>query len=951
MKKILLFCLLLLSANAAFAQMEPLERANKAFEYKDYFSAMESYEEVLLTDSLNTNALRNLAHCYEATYLIHEAENALSQLMNEPHTPDDALAYGHVLMQLGKYDKAKTQFEAYSAVQPELGKYFAKAAQNAKALALTESLFTVKNSGLNSEAADFCAAFYSPQQIVFTSTRDPQTQKSKQGTPARLFVATQNAKDDFTNVKLEKRALNDKESEGPASYNETASLGVFVRNNIKNGIEPLPTTGMKQDLFFGAVKALGTWLEIKPFSGNKTDFSSAYPCLSENGKTLYFASDMAGGQGGFDIYKSDNIGGIWTAPINLGDKINTAGDEITPFVEDNMLYFSSNWLMGLGGFDVFELNMQDEDAVPTHLGTGVNTSADDFGYIFNSRLNFGFVTSNRLEGKGQEDIYMISKKQAKIVDIAPKAVEIPEHTAEIAEKAVVTEYKTPTQAANRKNIGNEIQEKIQQAQATATAETVAVNEKNNTPTNIIQPVIESPSEIAQANGTVNDEVNEAVNQATNDATNEVTQIVEKPVTIRVPKAVALAETPAPVKQTTANTPKFVLPQGASEGFVADANTKKAVKDVSIICTNKTDRTDPPQSVLTDAEGRYVLNLKANTLYWLEYNANNYKSDYQQFSTAEKPLTELAFMQLKPKNSGLTPLALGLPATPKPAENAAKPTESAPKTDQTVYEIHVLATEQPLATSAEEELRKHGTLYKVQKDDFFLYKLGWYDNASCAATTCEKVKALGYNSAMATPKKVNPNTGEAKLRLKIGGQKASCPADKPGTGGKAPAQPFADTEKKVETPVEKVVEKVVETPVKVVATEYKTPTKTATPTASTNNIPEAVVPTKNIAIEDIEEGTILDADPEALKRAEDDGFLYYVQLGSFDPNKKAKFPKIEKLKMGKILSTKAKDGRSMYMLGVFKSRDSAYKARIAVSDTGEIKDPFVLKYDKAGNKVQ
>jgi tetratricopeptide (TPR) repeat protein len=902
MRKKMFSALLVLNAIALFAQMEPLERGNKAFEYKDYSNAIDSYEEVLKTEPNNIEALRKVAHAYKASYLLSESAEMLSQLVALPaHTAADDLAFGQVLMQQGKYEKAKVQFDNYAAAQPELGRYFAKAAENALKLSKDEPLFVVKNLGLNSDAADFCAATYSPQQIVFASTRDPQTQKSKAAVPARLFVATQNSKDDFTNVKLEKRALNDKESEGPVAYNSGATAGVFARNNIKNGVTPLPNTGMKQDLFFGTVKSLGLWLEVKPFIGNQTDCSMAYPFITENGKTLYFASDMAGGQGGFDIYKSENIGGKWTAPINLGDKVNTAGDEITPFVEDNTLAFSSNWLMGLGGFDVFELEMQDENAVPVHLGTGVNSAGDDFGYTYNSRLNYGFLTSNREGGKGQEDIYHITKKQAKVVAIAPSNTEKSSEVAAVdAPKEVVAEYKSSTVVPNSnratKHIGNELKEKIQQNQQVAAENTPAAVE-------VIAAVAKT-----EAAPTISDV-----------AAAEVALIESTPATI------------APAMEPVAPQTEAAV-EGLSQGFVIDANTKQPLEGVAIKCTNKTDKKESQQQVLTDAKGAYFLQINPNTQYWIEYAVPDYKGDFQQFTTNDAQY-DLGYMSLKPRVSGLTPIAFGLPSpAPEAKQKGALASPSlrnnpAAATDQTVYEIHVTATEEPLSAAKEEDLRKHGTLYKVKKEAFYLYKLGWYDNINCATTTCEKIQSLGYKSAMATPKKVNPNTSETQMRLKIGGQKASCPAERPGTGGKIPApKPPKDTLKDAPKEVGKETVK-----------EYKAPTN---PVAASQTPEEA-----------IEEGAILDADPEAAKRAEDDGFLYYIQLGSFDPSRKIVFSKIEKLKLGKISKQKAADGRAMYMLGTFNSRDTAYKARKMISETGEVNGAFILKYDKEGNKVQ
>ena len=138
-----------------------------------------------------------------------------------------------------------------------------------------------------------------------------------------------------------------------------------------------------------------------------------HPCLSPDDKTLYFAADIAGGMGGRDLYKStyDRRKKTWSAPENLGPTINTAGDEMFPFIhEDGFLYFASNGHPGMGGLDIFKAKVTDTGfEEPENLQFPINSYADDFGLVWaEDKTEKGFVTSNRKGGRGGDDIYEVS---------------------------------------------------------------------------------------------------------------------------------------------------------------------------------------------------------------------------------------------------------------------------------------------------------------------------------------------------------------------------------------------------------------------------------------------------------------------------------------------------------------------------------------------------------------
>jgi Tol biopolymer transport system component len=157
------------------------------------------------------------------------------------------------------------------------------------------------------------------------------------------------------------------------------------------------------------VQPNGNWISNKELSINSTEYSVGHPTLSQDGKWLYFVSDMPGGYGGSDIYMADILpNGELGTPVNLGSTINTEKHEMFPWVSSQgQLFFSSNGLTGLGGLDIFVAQLDEDGKVKAikHAGPEINSPKDDFGLIFLSDGTNGYFSSNRDGGKGQDDIY------------------------------------------------------------------------------------------------------------------------------------------------------------------------------------------------------------------------------------------------------------------------------------------------------------------------------------------------------------------------------------------------------------------------------------------------------------------------------------------------------------------------------------------------------------------
>ncbi len=156
----------------------------------------------------------------------------------------------------------------------------------------------------------------------------------------------------------------------------------------------------------------GEWTPIKSVSDkiNLPTTWESQPSISEDGKTLYFVSDRAGGYGGYDIYRSvKNDDGEWGTPINLGPTINSTGNEKSPFIhpDGKTLYFSSDGWMGMGGYDIFYSRLKDDGtwSTPVNIGYPINTPDDEVGFFVSTDGQKGYFASNKLKGPGGWDVY------------------------------------------------------------------------------------------------------------------------------------------------------------------------------------------------------------------------------------------------------------------------------------------------------------------------------------------------------------------------------------------------------------------------------------------------------------------------------------------------------------------------------------------------------------------
>jgi len=269
-----------------------------------------------------------------------------------------------------------------------------------------------KEVPFNSELSDFGATEQN-NVVTFASTRDKgvgvkRTYSWNQQPFLDLYQLKKEG-ENFGEADKLKGDVNTKFHEGQISFSKDGQTLYFTRNNYNNskkGKDAQGTNNLK--IYRATLDKENKWSNIVELSIKSNNVSVVHPSLTSDGNTLYFASDMPGGFGKSDIYKVSVDGTTYGTPVNLGNKINTEGNELFPFVHsDGNLFFSSDGLQGLGQLDIFTSVNDDEGNLLEiiNLGVPINSNMDDFSFFLSDSGETGFIASNREGGKGDDDIY------------------------------------------------------------------------------------------------------------------------------------------------------------------------------------------------------------------------------------------------------------------------------------------------------------------------------------------------------------------------------------------------------------------------------------------------------------------------------------------------------------------------------------------------------------------
>jgi outer membrane protein OmpA-like peptidoglycan-associated protein/tetratricopeptide (TPR) repeat protein len=387
------------------------KKADRLYESFAYAKAIDVYKDLLEKDYKIEHNQRKLADSY---FLLRDPENAAplyARVVEQPGvSPEYYYKYAQALRGVRRYDESRQWLKKY--LEEGKNQNLVEDLLNEEKIAIYPGLetFSLKNAEFNSEFSDF-GAYKNNGTVYFTSARAKGAKNPKiydwNGEPF-LDIYTVSSKNGI--LESLSGEVNSVRHEGPLVISKDGTTMYFTRNNyINNKNGKKDSEGVNHLKIYKASLVNGEWTNIEELPFNNDNYSVGHPALSKDGQTLYFASEAPEGFGGSDLYKVSVKNGIFGTPENLGEQINTPGNEVFPFAaEDSKLYFSSDGHKGYGLLDVFVVDLQNRENI-FNLGEPINSNLDDFSFTISSEdISEGFVASNRPGGKGSDDIYQLS---------------------------------------------------------------------------------------------------------------------------------------------------------------------------------------------------------------------------------------------------------------------------------------------------------------------------------------------------------------------------------------------------------------------------------------------------------------------------------------------------------------------------------------------------------------
>lgn len=417
------FILLILLATTAVAQQTifsvmqgPARLGDVEFEKGEYKKAIEYYQVAIGKDRDNTKLLSRMAQCYYQLKDFKKSIETFEVILKKGKslTQTEIFDYAEAQTAMGNYAVALSHYKQFLEHDRD-NEFVSK-----KVWALSNIAFIHEDSAhfrvkmlevVNTKASEMGPVLFS-NGLVFTSNRkgtrpvDMATHEDA-GMFYELYLTTWKIDSLSKNKVLTKpsrfaKSLDLPYNAGPVAFFSNETQMVFVASSPKSNDEGARPLG----LYFAKLED-SKWKITSAWQHNGELYSISDITINEEGTQLYFSSNMKGGSGGKDIYSSMLQNGTWSRPVNLGETINTRGDEVFPYLHRNgTLYFSSDGLPGIGGLDIFQsIIKQNGYSEPENIGYPINSRGDDFGLTFDSLATHGFFASNRLNGGLDDDIY------------------------------------------------------------------------------------------------------------------------------------------------------------------------------------------------------------------------------------------------------------------------------------------------------------------------------------------------------------------------------------------------------------------------------------------------------------------------------------------------------------------------------------------------------------------
>lgn len=411
---IIFFTILSILAPDLNAQKRKTQRAYDAYEAGEYYEAIDLFKDAYSKTSKSDKAARA-----ELVFMVAEAYRRVNDPRNSEtwyklavrssySKPEAQLWLAESLKKNGKYQQAIDELRKYKQIAPG----DARADQEIRACELAdewlrnpEAYRVEELKELNTRETDFGPAFGNDDYslIYFTSSRDDAAGNKTHGATGQGFT-------DIFETRLDKKSkwstpvpvevLNSDSEEGTPSF--TTDFREIFYTRCEAGKRE-----KKGCVIMYATRNGNTWSEPVSLNLLPDSMIAAHPAISPDGSTLYFVSDIPGGYGQKDIWMVRKSGDGWSAPLNLGPDINTAGEELFPHVRaDGTLFFSSDGHIGMGGLDIFRASAQPDGSwTVQNMKAPVNSNADDFSIVFEHDAERGLFSSTR-KGRGNDELYI-----------------------------------------------------------------------------------------------------------------------------------------------------------------------------------------------------------------------------------------------------------------------------------------------------------------------------------------------------------------------------------------------------------------------------------------------------------------------------------------------------------------------------------------------------------------
>lgn len=393
-----------------------MRKGEKFLAIGEYHDAAEQFKKAYTKTPTKERQLRGqralkMAHCYRH---ISSTQKAISAYRNALRynvaTLDDRLDYARLLLKNGEYKRALAEFELLNDSMPNnvLVRNGLLSAKMAPKWKEQGSDYTVKKmTEFNSRRADYCPVLAGDQwdRLYFSSTRNDALGDEFSGItgakPGDIFFSDKDDKGKWSKPQTIESGLNTEYDEGACCISPDGST-MYLTQCLSDASYPRfaqIVTAQRSDASWGKTTPL--------LITNDTLSSYAHPAVSPDGEWLYFVSDMPGGKGGLDIWRVRLTANGPVGVENLGEPINTQGDEMFPtFRPNGDFYFSSDGHPGFGGLDIFIATVGEDGKYHlSHPGYPLNSQGDDFGMTFQGQLNQGFFSSNRGDGRGWDHVY------------------------------------------------------------------------------------------------------------------------------------------------------------------------------------------------------------------------------------------------------------------------------------------------------------------------------------------------------------------------------------------------------------------------------------------------------------------------------------------------------------------------------------------------------------------